>query len=74
MTTREFRGYNVAAKKLKCFCVSSDVYDQFDLEFEMLDRFRCDLIVLYGACFIPKHKMMVAEFAPCVADGLHPEA
>ena len=32
----------------------------------MLDKFRCDQIVhFYGACVIPKHVMMVTEFAPC---------
>ena len=61
-----FRGNDVAAKKLKCFCVSADVRDEFDFEVAMLDRFRCDqIVVFYGACFIPNHIMMVTEFAPC---------
>ena len=60
----------VAIKKMKEVGASDASRDEFVKEVEMLDKFRCEqLVLVYGACFIPNHIMLVTEFSPCKSLG-----
>ncbi|ELP87638.1 protein serine/threonine kinase, putative [Entamoeba invadens IP1] len=60
----EFRGNDVAIKKMKT-CENNDSQKiEFENEVDMLDKFRSEYIVhFYGAVFIPNKVCMVTEFA-----------
>ncbi|ELP91717.1 protein serine/threonine kinase, putative [Entamoeba invadens IP1] len=60
----EFRGSDVAIKKMKEMNQSDKAIQEFEKEVAMLDKFRSEYIVhFYGAVFIPNKICMVTEFA-----------
>ncbi|ELP92483.1 protein serine/threonine kinase, putative [Entamoeba invadens IP1] len=60
----DFRGNDVAIKKMKDVFNSEESIIEFEKEVKMLDKFRSDFIVhFYGAVMIPNKKCLVTEFA-----------
>ena len=59
-----FRGNRVAIKKMKLIDSDDKIYDEFEKEVAMLEKFRCDYIIhFYGAVFIPNKLAIVTEYA-----------
>ncbi|EDR26344.1 protein serine/threonine kinase, putative [Entamoeba dispar SAW760] len=59
-----FRENEVAIKVLKDNEMTEGSMEEFKIEVDMLDKFRCEYIVqFYGACFIPTKTCMVTEYA-----------
>ncbi|ELP88684.1 protein serine/threonine kinase, putative [Entamoeba invadens IP1] len=60
----EFRGSDVAIKKMKEMNQSDKAIQEFEKEVAMLDKFRSEYIIhFYGAVFIPNKICIVTEFA-----------
>ncbi|EDR25791.1 protein serine/threonine kinase, putative [Entamoeba dispar SAW760] len=60
----EFRGNQVAIKKMKQIDKDEDKMKEFEKEVMMLDKFRSEYIIhFYGAVFIPNKICMVTEYA-----------
>ncbi|EDR25091.1 protein serine/threonine kinase, putative [Entamoeba dispar SAW760] len=60
----EFRGNQVAIKKMKQIDKDEDKMKEFEKEVMMLDKFRSEYIIhFYGAVFIPNKICMITEYA-----------